>query len=104
MSDTEKQIKGGSVQAVNKADNTVKVKSDSREVALGIDADTTITVNGYYRKFSDLTSGQKVKKIYYTEKSGKPFATIVHVIDDKLLEEQRKKKGPTIKEERKPAI
>ena len=104
MADTEKQIKSGSIQTINKDAKTVQVKSGSGQIALGVDDDTTITVNGYYRKITDLSSGQKVKKIYYAEKNGGKLATIIHVIDEKLLEMQLKKKGPAEKEERKPAI
>lgn len=104
MADTEKQVKGGSIQAVNKDAKTVQAKSDSGQIAVEVDDDTTITVNGYYRKIADLSAGQKVKKIYYAEKNGKKLATIIHVIDEKLLEIQQRKKGPAEKEERKPAI
>ncbi|MEK6672792.1 MAG: hypothetical protein AABY42_04855 [Nitrospirota bacterium] len=104
MADTEKQVKGGSIQTINKDAKTLQVKSDSGEIVLGVDNDTTITVNSYYRKIDDLSSGQKVKKIYYAEKNGKKLATIIHVIDEKLLEIQKLKKGPAQKEERKPAI
>lgn len=104
MPDIEKQITDGSVLNVNKDAKVVQVKSGSSEVSLGIDEDTTITVNGYYRVVADLAPGQKIRKIYYTEKGGRKMATIVHVIDEKLLEIQKKKKGPAEKEERKPAI
>lgn len=104
MADTEKQFKGGSIQTINKDAKTLQVKSDSGEIVLGVDNDTTITVNSYYRKIDDLSSGQKVKKIYYAEKNGKKLATIIHVIDEKLLEIQKLKKGSAQKEERKPAI
>lgn len=104
MPDIEKQIQGGNVLAVNKDTKTLQVKSGSSDIALGVDDDTTITVNGYYRKIADLSPGQKVKKVYYAEKGGKSIATIVHVIDEKLLSIQQKKKGPAEKEERKPAI
>lgn len=104
MPDVEKQIKDGSVLNVNKDAKVVQVKSGSVEVSLSIDDDTTITVNGYYRVAADLASGQKIKKVYYTEKGGKKLATIVHVIDEKLLKIQKRERGPAEKEERKPAI
>lgn len=104
MADTEKQIKGGSIRTVNKDAKTLLVKSDSDEIVLLIDNDTTITVNSYYRKIDDLSSGQKVRKIYYAEKNGKKLSTIIHVIDEKLMEQQKSKKGSDQKEERKPAI
>lgn len=104
MADVEKQIANGNIQGVDKGANTVKVKFDTTEFELGVDEKTTITVNGHYRTISDLSSGQKIKKIYYVEKPGKKVATIVHAIDEKLLEAEKKKKGPTAKEERKPAI
>jgi hypothetical protein len=104
MTDSEKQIKGGSVQTVDKSAKKVRVISDSAEVGLSVNEDTTITVNGYYRTVSDLSSGQKVSKIYYFEKNGEKVATVIHVVDEKLLEIQRSKKGPAAKEERKPAI
>lgn len=104
MAEIEKQIANGNIQAVNKGSSTVKVKSDATEFELGIDDNTTITINGYYRTISDLGSGQKIKKIYYVEKAGKKLATILHATDEKLLEIQKKKKGPAEKEERKPAI
>lgn len=102
----EKKIQGGVIRSINKNANSMNVKSDSAELDLSIDADTTITVNGYYRVFSDLAAGQKVKKIYYldAEKGGKRPATIIHVIDEKLLEIQKKKKGPAESKEMKPAI
>lgn len=104
MPESEKQIKSGNVLAVDKNAKTLQVKSDASDVALGLNDDTTITVNGLYRAVADLAPGQKVKKIYYADKGGKNIATVVHVIDEKLLKTQQEKKGPAGKEERKPAI
>jgi len=102
----EKKIQGGIITSINKNASAMNVKSDSAEFDFSVDADTTITINGYYRTFSDLVAGQKVKKIYYTdaEKGGKKPATIIHVIDEKLLETQKKKKGPAEKKEMKPVV
>jgi hypothetical protein len=100
-----KKIQSGTIKSINKNAKTMNVKSDSTEIDLSIDADTTITVNGYYRAFSDLAAGQKVKKIYYTdaEKGGEKLAIIIHVIDEKLLKIQKKEKEPA-KKEMKPVV
>ena len=104
MPEVEKQIKTGNIQTVDKDSKAIKVKSDAGDLALGIDEDTTITVNGYYKTISDLNAGQKVKKIYYVERGAEKLATIIHVIDEKLLQAGKGKKTATEKEERKPAI
>lgn len=104
MAESEKQIQNGSVVAVDATAKTLQVKGDSSDVALGLDDATTITVNGRYRVIADLAAGQQVKKIYYIDKGGKKTATVVHVVDEKLLKAQQEKKGPAGKEERKPAI
>lgn len=104
MAEVEKQVVSGDVLEVNASAHSVKIRDKAKEIELKIDDDTTITVNGFYKAFSDLSAGQKFRKIYFAERSGGNVATVIHAIDEKLLERQKKDKGTTEKGERKPAI
>ncbi len=100
----ETKIEGGTIQSVDQNAKTLTIQSNGSELDVSVDENTTITVNRHYRQFSELASGQKVRKLYYAGQNGKILLTVIHVIDEKKLEEEKRKKKEEKTEERKPVI
>lgn len=117
MGQAEKQFSGGSIERIDSSGQLVSVSLSGASVSakgvsmpagevikLKVDENTTITVNRFYRDFKDLSSGQKINKVYFLENN---TATIIHAIDEELLTRQKaekQKKETTGDEAAGPAI
>jgi len=118
MGQVEKQFSGGSIQAIDKSGQTISVSLSGASVSakgvkmpvgevitLKVDKNTTITVNRFYRDFSDLASGQKINKVYFLDTNK---AVIIHAIDEELIKrkemELEKQKAAKASKTNKPPI